>query len=87
MEAPGLLKHYSNKSKMEWSSKNLLAIHLNSFIYFYKENQKIADSIDLNKQNNGFDENYLIDMKFNPQGSKLLFIDKNNLISLYDIGK
>jgi hypothetical protein len=72
---------------MEWSKNNLIAIHLNSFIYFYKDNKRIEDDIDLNKYNDGFQDNYLIDLKFSQDGKNLLLADKIKSLSLYDIGK
>lgn len=86
LEAPGLLRHQPHQSQMEWSRKNVIAIHLNSQIYFYKENRRIEDSIDLNKYNQSFNDNHLVDMKFNFLGTKLLTVDSNNLISLFDVG-
>lgn len=87
LEAPGLLKHHPHQSQMEWSKKNVIAIHLNSLIYFYKENRRIEDSIDLNKYNQSFDDNHLVDMKFNSHGSKLLTVDVNNMVSSFDVGE
>ena len=87
MEAVGLLKHRTQSAKIEWSKRNVIAIHLNSMIYFYQENQKVYSFIDLNKYKEGFQDNYLVDMKFNEDGSKLLLVDIDNNISLYDVGK
>lgn len=72
---------------MEWSKQNLIAIHLNSKLYFYKDNTRVDDFIDFNKYNNGFHDNFLLDLKFNYDGNHLLFAEKNNSVSLYDIGK
>jgi hypothetical protein len=72
---------------MEWSNKNLIAIHLNSILYFYKDNTRVDDFIDFNKYNDGFKDNFLLDLKFNFDGTNLLFAEKNNSLSFYDIGK
>lgn len=87
LEAPGLLRHSAQKSQMEWSRKNVIAIHLNSLIYFYRENRRIEDSIDLNKLSSGFDDVRLADMKFSPSGATLLTVDSRNVVSCYDLGR
>lgn len=69
---------------MDWSVKDLLAIQLNSYVYFHQENSKIETYINLNEDCISFSNNYLNDIKFDFSGDLLTLVDSYNNINLYD---
>lgn len=70
---------------MDWSVNDILAIQLNSFVYFHKENSKIEKYINLNE--NQYQNNFLYDIKFDDSGQKLVFAESSLKVNLYDMSK
>lgn len=86
LDAQGLLNNKIKKAKMDWSRRNLIAIQICSRIYFYKDENTIQHSIDLNQENQEFTSNYLNILKFSPNGHRLLTTDFQGNLTLYDSG-
>lgn len=84
LESEGLLENKNRKALMDWSVKDLLAIQLNSYVYFHQENSKIDSYINLNEDSNSFSSNFLNDIKFDFSGDLLTLVDSFNNINLYD---
>ena len=70
---------------MDWSVKDILAIQLNSYVYFHKENSKIESYINLSDSD--IENNFLHDMRFDFTGDNLILAEASNFISLYDMSK